>query len=291
MTISKILKSFFSTISMADDLEIYLGVAGSQVTYDPNILFIMDTSGSMTDKDGGSESRMLRVQNALKQTLSSVTNVNAGLMRFSDYGGPVLYPIRPIDDAVKPEIITSISSGNDDAYQIGSTVNTNASTLKVSEGTSSVLLGLRYQNLNIPRGATITGAYLRFTSSAFNTGATDITFSAELAGNSAAFATSSNNLSSRTKTNNSVLWNTSNDWPISGETIASPDLTSIIQEVVDQGTWCGGNALSLLINSVGGSASSARKAVTSEEGLVADRVFTPASVTMIAEELRHVGNN
>ncbi|WP_340680659.1 PilC/PilY family type IV pilus protein [Paraglaciecola sp.] len=274
MTISKTIKSFlfiitfnlFCRVALADDLEIYLGTAGSQVTYNPNILFIMDTSGSMTGKDGGTESRMLRVQNALKQTLSSVTNVNAGLMRFSDFGGPILYPVRPIDDAVKPEIITSISHGDDDAYEISSTVNTTASTLKVSEGTSAVLLGLRYQNLNIPRGATITGAYLRFTSSAFNIGATDITFNAELVGNSATFSASSNNLSSRTKTASSILWDTANDWPISGETISSPDLTSVIQEVVNQGTWCGGNALSLLINSVGSSSSIARNTVASEEG-------------------------
>ena len=274
MTISQSIKSFifcvslslFSCALLADDLEIYLGAAGSQVTYDPNILFIMDTSGSMTDKDGGYESRMLRVQNALKQTLSSVTNVNAGLMRFSDFGGPILYPVRAIDDAVRPEIITSISSGNDDAFEINSSVDTTAQVLKVSEGNTPVLLGLRYQDLNIPRGATITSAYLRFTSSAFNTGATDITFNAELTGNSAAFSSSSNNLSSRTKTSSSILWDTGNDWPISGETVTSPDLTSIVQEVVDQAAWCGGNALSLLINSVASSSSSARKAVASEEG-------------------------
>jgi type IV pilus assembly protein PilY1 len=276
MTISQSIKtlvflvtcSTFSAAIYADDLEIYLGTAGAQVTYDPNILFIMDTSGSMGDKDGGTESRMLRVQNALKQTLSSVTNVNAGLMRFSDYGGPVLYPVRPIDAAVRPEIITSISSGNDDAYEISSTVNTTATTLKVSESTTPVLLGLRYQDLNIPRGASITSAYLRFTSSAFNTGATDINISAELIGNSPTFAATSNNLSSRTKTSiaNSVLWATANDWPISGETISSPDISSVIQEVVDQATWCGGNSLSLLIESIGGSSSSARKTVASEEG-------------------------
>ena len=258
--------SIFSHNVLADDLEIYLGTAGAQVTYDPNILFIMDTSGSMTSKDGGTESRMLRVQNALKQTLGSVTNVNAGLMRFSDFGGPVLYPVRPIDDAVKPEIITSISNGNDDAYEISSSVDTTAATLKVSEGTNQVLLGLRYQNLNIPRGATITSAYVRFTSSGFNTGATDITFNAELVGDSPAFSNSANNLSSRTKTSSSVLWNSANDWPISGETIASPDLTSIIQEVVDQASWCGGNALSLLIDTQGGTSSSSRRTVASEEG-------------------------
>ena len=101
--------TIFSQLVSADDTEIYLGNAGNEVTFNPNVLFIMDTSGSMGGKDGGTQSRMLRVQNALKETLNSVTNINAGLMRFSDFGGPVLYPVRPIDDPVSPEIITSIS--------------------------------------------------------------------------------------------------------------------------------------------------------------------------------------
>lgn len=256
----------FTQATLADDLEIYLGTSGSQVTYNPNVLFIMDTSGSMTAKDYTTESRMLRVQNALKQTLSSVTNINAGLMRFSDYGGPVLYPVRPIDDAVRPEIITSISAGNDDAYEINSSVNLSSNTLKLSDSTTPVLLGLRYQGLNIPRGATITSAYIRFTSTSYNVASTDLTISGELSGNASEFSNSANNLSSRTKTASSVLWNSDNNWPVSNETISSPDITSVLQEIVNQDTWCGGNALSLLVEGVGTSTGSARQSRSYNEG-------------------------
>ncbi|MDP5031477.1 PilC/PilY family type IV pilus protein [Paraglaciecola sp.] len=253
-------------VALADDLEIYLGTSGSQVTYNPNVLFIMDTSGSMTGRDDGSQSRMLRVQNALKETLSSVTNINAGLMRFSDYGGPVLYPVRPIDDAVRPEIITSISQGSDDAFEISSSVTVGANTLKLSESTTPVTVGIRYQNLNIPRGATITSAFVRFTSNNYNVASTEFTISGELVGNASEFSNTASNITSRAKTANSVLWNTDNDWPVSNETISTPDITSIIQEIVDQSTWCGGNALSLLIEGVGSSSSSARQAKAYEEG-------------------------
>jgi type IV pilus assembly protein PilY1 len=255
-----------SSLVYADDLEIYLGTAGSEVTYNPNVLFIMDTSGSMTGKDGTTESRMLRVQNALKQTLNSVTNVNAGLMRFSDFGGPILYPVRPIDDAVSPEIITSISQSTDDAYEIASTVNTTSTSLKLSETTNVVNLGLRYQDLNIPRGAVITNAYIRFSSSGFNSGATNLTFSAELTGNSTTFNNTSNNISSRTKTTSSVLWDTDNDWPVSGESLATPNISSVIQEIVDQSTWCGGNSLNILIEGEGLSVASGRMSLAFEEG-------------------------
>lgn len=256
----------FSSVIHADDLEIYLGTAGSEVTYNPNVLFIMDTSGSMTGKDGGTESRMLRVQNALKATLNSVTNINAGLMRFSDFGGPVLYPVRPIDDAVSPEIITSIAQATDDAYEIASSVNSSSTTLKLSESTNAVTLGLRYQDLNIPRGAEITNAYIRFSSNAFNSGATNFTFSGELVGDSITFSDTNNNISARTKTTNSVAWNTNNDWPVSGETLVSPDLKSVVQEIVNQSDWCGGNALNIIVDGVGISASSGRVSPAFEDG-------------------------
>jgi type IV pilus assembly protein PilY1 len=256
----------FSSAISADDLEIYLGTAGSEVTYNPNVLFIMDTSGSMSSKDGGSESRMLRVQNALKETLNSVTNINAGLMRFSDFGGPILYAVKPIDDSVSPEIITSISQATDDAYEIASTVHTSSTALKLSYNTNLVTTGLRYQDLNIPRGAVITNAYIRFSSSAFNSGATNLTFSGELIGNSITFSETSNNISARIKTSNSVLWDTDNDWPVSDETLISPDLSSVVQEIVDQSDWCGGNALNIIVDGEGISTSSERISPAFEDG-------------------------
>ncbi|MCF2948337.1 VWA domain-containing protein [Paraglaciecola aquimarina] len=251
---------------IADDLEIYLGNAGGAVTYDPNVLFIMDTSGSMTGKDGGTETRMLRVQNALKQTLNSVTNINAGLMRFSDYGGPVLYPVRPIDDSVSPEIITSIEQGSDDAYEIGSSVNIGSNAIKLTQNTDKVTVGLRFQDLNIPRGALITRAYIRFNSNGFNAGATDLTFSGELVSNSTTFSNTANDISGRTKTTNNVLWDTDNDWPVTNETTSSPDLSPVIQEIVDQSAWCGGNALNIIVEGEGASAASERLSTAFEQG-------------------------
>jgi type IV pilus assembly protein PilY1 len=258
--------NIISNSAHGDDLEIYLGTSTSAVTYNPNVLFIMDTSGSMGAKDGGSETRMLRVQNALKETLNSVTNINAGLMRFSDFGGPILYPIRAIDDPVSPEIITSIVQSSDDAYEIASSVNTDASTLKLSEGTDTVILGLRYQGLSIPAGATITRAYLRFTSSNFNSGATHINIAAELTPDASTFNASNNNISSRLTTGHSVLWNTDNDWPVSSESIASVDFSAVIQEVVDQAGWCGGNSLNLIVQGEGQSSTSARTSTAFESG-------------------------
>ena len=104
---SILLSGMISATAMGDDLEIYLGTGSNAVTYNPNVLFIMDTSGSMGSMDGGSESRMLRVQNALKTALGQATNINAGLMRFSDYGGPILYPVTNINQTIDVQMSTS----------------------------------------------------------------------------------------------------------------------------------------------------------------------------------------
>ena len=47
----------------------------------PNVLFIMDTSGSMTWNDGQSQSRLERMKEALSTIINGATNINLGLMR------------------------------------------------------------------------------------------------------------------------------------------------------------------------------------------------------------------
>lgn len=267
---SCLLSAFFSTCicfaAFADDLEIYLGVADTQVTYNPNVLFIMDTSGSMSSKDGGSESRMLRVQNALKEVLASATNVNAGLMRFSDYGGPVLYPVTDIDQVVTPELVIGIADTNDDADEVSGYVDASDNEVRLSAGTSTVHAGFRFQNANIPQGATITAAHLNFTSNQSNIAATTINIYGELTDDASAYADGGALISARTKTASSASWATANEFPLSTEEVSSIDISSVIQEIVDQADWCGGNALGLILEGSSGDAASAREAIAADEG-------------------------
>ncbi|GGO63367.1 PilC/PilY family type IV pilus protein [Bowmanella pacifica] len=263
---SALLSAMISMSAFGDDLEIYLGTGNSQVNYHPNVLFIMDTSGSMTNKDGGDTSRMARVQQGLKTVLQSVTNINAGLMRFSDYGGPVLYPVRGVDEPVEPEFITSIAQPGDDAYERNGVVTLNSTTVKLAEGTDKLVTGLRFSGVSVPQGAVITSAFLRFTSAQLNTASVAINFQAELTANSTTFTSSPNDISSRPRTLASVDWTLDNDWPISGELVNTPDISPVIQEIVDLNGWCGGNSLSVLITGQGTGAASTRLIQGFEEG-------------------------
>jgi type IV pilus assembly protein PilY1 len=267
LSFSACLLSFMISFSaFGDDLEIYLGSSNSMVTYKPNVLFIMDTSGSMSGRDGTSTTRMQKVQDALRSALGSATNINAGLMRFSDYGGPILFPVRNIDSPISPELILPVTSDNDDASEISGNVNINSSQLTLSQDALTVFSGFRFQDVNIPRGAVITSALLRFTSAGLNTPITNFKIAGEAAGNAAEFSTSNNNISNRATTANELIWSEDNAWPNWEESINTPDLTPIIQEIVDRADWCGGNNLALIMESIDMTNSSSRKAFSSDDG-------------------------
>jgi hypothetical protein len=121
------------------------------------------------------------------------------------------------------------------------------------------LVGLRFRNIGIPRGAPITNAYVQFmVDETDNEADTDVRIFGELAVNSAPFTTAAFNLTSRTKTSSSVLWDDIPVWtnPGTGDCAANcpagpdqrtPNIASVIQQIVNQPTWASGNALSILI--------------------------------------------
>ena len=121
-------------------------------------------------------------------------------------------------------------------------------------------VGLRFTGMNIPVGATITDAYIVFRAVAADPGmtnsdATNLTLRGQLIGNAPTFTTTSGNISGRTLTSASAAW-TPTAWT-TGQDYSSPNLTSVVQEIVDQGTWASGNALAIIITGTGHRASQA----------------------------------
>ncbi|WP_279250931.1 PilC/PilY family type IV pilus protein [Candidatus Marimicrobium litorale] len=109
----------------ADDTEIFFGDlnGGGAAT---NVLFIIDTSGSMDNKDGTGQTRLSRVKDAMFEILGSLNNVNVGLMRFSNPGGPVIYPVTYIDKATDQgsgivSTTSDVDAGDSDAVEDAAT--------------------------------------------------------------------------------------------------------------------------------------------------------------------------
>lgn len=89
------------TTTLADDTEVYLGSSANQEGVRPNVLFILDTSGSMSAEVAGTgKDRLDNMKDAFVQIMDSSNNINVGLMRFTDPGGPILWPVSYIDEDV-----------------------------------------------------------------------------------------------------------------------------------------------------------------------------------------------
>ncbi len=112
----------------ADDTEVFFGSPPSASTVHPNVLFILDSSGSMSASvPGTSLNRMENMKLALHGLLNSVTNVNIGLMRFNNPGGPILFPVSYVDEDMStaaPEtpagsVTATITESSNDAEEVG----------------------------------------------------------------------------------------------------------------------------------------------------------------------------
>ncbi len=150
-------------------------------------------------------------------------------------------------------IISSVSLGRDDAEEsILGAVNLSNSNLKIVYNSSkgNQIIGLRFISLDIPKGAIITNAYLEFTVGKVSTGPANFTIVAENTNNSKFFPTINYSISSRNRTSANVIWSPEN-WDTVGAKIQSPNLSSLIQEVVNRSGWNFDNAMSFIITGSG----------------------------------------
>lgn len=110
----------------------------------------------------------------------------------------------------------------------------------------------RFNRLNIPRGATITKAHME-TDTWHNPREFDpanLRIRAEDIGNSLPLNQTNSNLSERTPTDAAEPWNPPRFY-LDYSRKHTPNIASLIQEVVNRDDWCSGNALSLLIDGTG----------------------------------------
>ncbi|MEK7270257.1 MAG: hypothetical protein AAB215_04855, partial [Planctomycetota bacterium] len=138
----------------------------------------------------------------------------------------------------------AVTAGADDAKERASDGQMTLDDTILRPG-SDATIGLRFANVTIPPGATVTSAKVRMYVVSDDNRYLSVTYKAEAADSSAAFSTTAGDLSSRAKTVASV-----SDVPAAwtNETWAeSPDLTALVQEVVSRPGWASGNALAIFL--------------------------------------------
>lgn len=115
------------------------------------------------------------------------------------------------------------------------------------------MVGVRFANLPIPQGATITRASIQFAASGADSGPCTLDIRAE-AGPSAVISETTGNLTSRPKTSAVVSWVVP-DWPTAGEAgpaQETPDLSALVREAVGSASWTSGSALTIVLSGTGG---------------------------------------
>lgn len=139
-----------------------------------------------------------------------------------------------------------VTSNADDALQFNSTMYVTSYPYLIL-GYPNSYNGLRFAGVNIPQGATIQSATLEFTSShTLSTSPCQATIQGIAQNNPPAFSTSSNDISSRPTTSASVLWTL--PATTAGSAFQSPDLTPVIQELIDHPGYASGNNLALVVS-------------------------------------------
>jgi len=111
-------------------------------------------------------------------------------------------------------------------------------------------LGLRFVNVAIPNGATIVSAYVEFEVDETGSSATAVQITGEAADDPGSFTTTNWDITARTATSAAVSWNPG-PWNNPNASEQTPDLSSVVQEIVDRGGWSSNNAMVFVIAGTG----------------------------------------
>lgn len=145
----------------------------------------------------------------------------------------------------------------DDAYELiypgkmfpdGDTVTTGVS----ADGQSRYSGGLLFRNMALPAGVQIATAHLELVQKYQSEGLVSLQIAGEASHQADDFGPGSADINSRPRTNARVAWTLAS--PDYGW-VDSPDITAIVQEIIDTPGWWTGNSLAILLDPAPGAAS------------------------------------
>ncbi len=157
---------------------------------------------------------------------------------------------------------SQLVSTADDAEETASgslVVGSGARILDFSSAGQKV--GLRFVDLGVPQGAKITRAYLKLRAAANDAGPTVLSIRAHAADSAPNFKRAAGDVSSRPTTTAAARWSPTN-WR-RGRSYRSSDLSSVVQEMVDRGSW-DGDTLAFIVS---GDDKNDRRAVSANHSL------------------------
>lgn len=148
-----------------------------------------------------------------------------------------------------------ISAASDDAEEavVDGRISLSSTDLELTDNRGLQTIGMRFNQIDVPPGATITRAYIQFQVDEKSSVATSLTLRGEASANAQTFTTVRRNISSRATTSAAVSWSPP-AWNTVGEAGTSqqtPDISAIVQEIVRLGGWSSGNSLAIIVTGSG----------------------------------------
>ncbi|MBW2621478.1 MAG: hypothetical protein JRD68_01110 [Deltaproteobacteria bacterium] len=211
-----------SSLGNAADMADYTSYpAYMTATTTPNVMIILDNSGSMNRQAYGS---------------------------YHGNGYAVINQPYPCGTTA----ISYVQSAEDDAEEwlsggsVGSSWISGGDDLDFGKDQAGdlVAVGLRFQNVIIPQGAVVTNAYIEFKAYGAESTAATIMIAGQDSDNASQFDGSFQDITSTTKrpvTSAVATWNPP-AW-VDNDYYQTPNLVSIVQEIVDRAGWASGNAM------------------------------------------------
>ncbi|EKD41328.1 MAG: hypothetical protein ACD_73C00767G0002, partial [uncultured bacterium] len=214
------------------------------------ILLSLPTHGSLTG---------LAVNSSFDGSFEYIPNENfvgTDTFTYKADNGIANSEIARVEIVIKPvfSVDVKINASSDDAEENNTgAVNLTSTDLELVQEASVQTIGMRFNAIQIPAGSVITRAYLQFTTDETTNIATNLSIQGQAAPNAGTFRAVTRDISSRPRTASNVNWVPA-AWPTIGETginQRSPDLSNIIQELVNIQGWQEGNSLSVIITGQG----------------------------------------
>jgi hypothetical protein len=154
-----------------------------------------------------------------------------------------------------------------------------SSDLELIQESAAQTVGMRFTGITIPRQATIVNAWVQFQTDETGTTGTTLTVWGQNSDNALAFTSTAGNISSRPKTAAGVTWPQVAGWTsigAQGDAQRTPNIASIIQEIVDHAGWTSGNALALIVTGTGKRVAEAHDGVASAAPLLHVEYLLPS---------------
>ncbi len=185
-------------------------------------------------------------------------NYYIDVMSHGGYGELGAYNLLIQDESAGPpssgRIEVAINASSDDAEESSDgDISRSSSDLELVVDGDNQVVGLKFNQINIPQNAKINNAYIQFQADETDSEETLLTIHGELNSTPFTYSSSTNNITNRQQTFSRVDW-APTPWVFKGERAAAQrteNLKELVQEIVNLNTWIPSNSMAFMISGTG----------------------------------------